>query len=62
MESNLLLEQYSWYKKRYLDESPFKCLLNANIELNPHQIKRRNTGIKDRWNHFGGRSRLGQND
>lgn len=38
MESNLLLEQYSWYKKRYLDESPFKCLLNANIELNPHQI------------------------
>lgn len=38
MESNLLLEQYSWYKKLYLEESPFKCLLNADIELNPHQI------------------------
>ena len=38
MESNLLLEQYSWYKKQYLQESPFKCLLNADIELNPHQI------------------------
>lgn len=38
MESNLLLEQYSWYKKRQLDASPFKCLLNADIELNPHQI------------------------
>lgn len=38
MESNLLLEQYSWYKKQYLKKSPFKCLLNADIELNPHQI------------------------
>ncbi len=38
MESNLLLEQYSWYKKQHLDASPFKCLLNANIALNPHQI------------------------
>ena len=38
MESNLLLEQYSWYKKQQLAESPFKCLMNADIELNPHQI------------------------
>lgn len=38
MERNLLLEQYSWYKKQYLEKSPFKCLLNADIELNPHQI------------------------
>ncbi len=38
MESNLLLEQYSRYKKIFLNESPYKCLLNANIELNPHQI------------------------
>lgn len=38
MESNLLLEQYSRYKKQYLEKSPFKCLLNADIELNPHQI------------------------
>ena len=32
MESNLLLEQYSWYKNQYLEKSPFRCLLNANIE------------------------------
>lgn len=38
MGSNLLLEQYSWYKNQYLEKSPFRCLLNANIELNPHQI------------------------
>ena len=38
MESNLLLEQYSWYKKQHLNASPFKCLLNADIALNPHQI------------------------
>ena len=38
MESNLLLEQYSWYKKQQLAESPFRCLLNADIEPNPHQI------------------------
>lgn len=38
MNNNLLLEQYSWYKKQHLAESPFKCLLNADIELNPHQI------------------------
>lgn len=38
MESNLLLEQYSRYKKIALEESPYKCLLNAEIELNPHQI------------------------
>ena len=38
MESNLLLEQYSRYKKMELENSPFHFLLNANIELNPHQI------------------------
>lgn len=38
MGSNLLLEQYSWYKKQQLAESPFRCLLNADIEPNPHQI------------------------
>lgn len=38
MESNLLLEQYSRYKKISLEESPYRCLLNADIELNPHQI------------------------
>lgn len=35
---NLLLEQYSLYKKQQLAESPFKCLLNADIEPNPHQV------------------------
>ena len=35
---NLLLEQYSLYKKQQLEESPFMCLLNADIEPNPHQI------------------------
>ncbi len=38
MESNLLLEQYSRFKKLELEASPFHFLLNANIELNPHQI------------------------
>jgi len=38
MGNNLLLEQYGWYKRQYLTASPFKCLLNADIALNPHQI------------------------
>ena len=38
MEENLLLEQYSWYKKKALEASPYRCLLDSNIQLNPHQI------------------------
>ena len=38
MKSNLLLEQYSWYKKLQLAKAPFECLLNADIEPNPHQV------------------------
>lgn len=38
MESNLLLEQYGKFKKAELEESPFRCLLDTNIEINPHQI------------------------
>lgn len=38
MEGNLLLEQFSRYKKLELETSPFHFLLDANIELNPHQI------------------------
>lgn len=38
MESNLVLEQYGKYKKLELEASPFHFLLDANIELNPHQI------------------------
>lgn len=38
MDGNLLLEQFSRYKKLELEASPFHFLLDANIELNPHQI------------------------
>ena len=38
MESNLLLEQYGKFKKAELEKSPFRCLLDTNIEINPHQI------------------------
>ena len=34
----MLLEQYGKFKKAELEESPFRCLLNTNIEINPHQI------------------------
>ena len=32
MEANLLLEQYSWYKKKALEQSPYRWLLEANIQ------------------------------
>ncbi len=38
METNVLLEQYSRYKKIELQESPFHFLLDADIDPNPHQI------------------------
>lgn len=38
MGSNLLLEQFSRYKKLELEVSPFHFLMDANIEINPHQI------------------------
>ena len=38
MEQNLLLEQYSRFKKNQLEESPYRFLLNTSIEMNPHQI------------------------
>ena len=38
MGGNLLLEQFSRYKKMELEVSPFHFLLDSNIELNPHQI------------------------
>lgn len=38
MESNLLLEQYGKFKKVELKKSPFRCLLDTNIKINPHQI------------------------
>lgn len=38
MKENLLLEQYGKYKRLALDESPYRCLLDTEIEMNPHQI------------------------
>ena len=38
MTENLLLEQYGKFKRQALDESPYRCLLNTVIEMNPHQI------------------------
>lgn len=38
MDGNLILEQYCKYKKIALEESPFRCLLNADIDINPHQV------------------------
>lgn len=35
---NLLLEQYARFKKPELEESPYRCLIDASIEINPHQI------------------------
>ena len=35
---NLLLEQYARFKKPELENSPYRCLLDAKIEINPHQI------------------------
>lgn len=56
MKSNLLLEQYSWYKKQQLAKAPFECLLNADIEPNPHQVNAflcGHSSIKDRRHHSG---------
>lgn len=38
MKENLLLEQYGKYKRLALDKSPYRCLLNTEIEMNPHQV------------------------
>ncbi len=52
MESNLLLEQYSWYKKQQLAKAPFECLLNADIESG-QCLLRGHSSIKDRRHHSG---------
>lgn len=46
MEGNLLLEQFSRYKKIELEDSPFHFLLDANIERNPHQVNAFCTAIQ----------------
>ena len=46
MENNLLLEQFSRYKKLELEASPFHFLLDANIELNGMVVMSQNKRIK----------------
>ena len=36
--SNLLIQQYGKCKREWLNNSPFECLLNTDIDINPHQI------------------------
>lgn len=36
--TNLLLEQYAKFKISSLENSPYSCLLDADIQLNPHQV------------------------
>ena len=38
MKDNLLLEQYGKYKRMELANSPYCCLLNKAIDINPHQV------------------------
>lgn len=36
--NNLLIQQYGKYKRQQLDESPYSCLLDTSIDINPHQV------------------------
>lgn len=36
--SNVLLQKYAKYKKQVLENSPYKCLLDTDIDINPHQV------------------------
>lgn len=36
--SNLLIQQYGKCKREWLKNSPFVCLLNTEIDINPHQV------------------------
>ena len=36
--SNLLVMQYGKYKRIQLESSPYSCLLDTTIEINPHQV------------------------
>ena len=36
--SNLLVQQYGKYKREWLKTLPFECLLNTEIDINPHQV------------------------
>ena len=51
--TNLLLEQYARYKKTALERSPYSCLLNADIQLNPHQINAFCAALTTLKNQFG---------
>lgn len=36
--SNLLIQQYGKCKREWLKDSPYECLLNTTIDINPHQV------------------------
>lgn len=36
--ANLLIQQYGKSKREWLNEFPYQCLLDTDIEYNPHQI------------------------
>lgn len=36
--NNLLIQQFGVYKREWLNEQPYECLLNSKIDINPHQI------------------------
>ena len=36
--NNLLIQQYGKYKRQQLDETPYSCLLDTSIDINPHQV------------------------
>ncbi|NLZ73235.1 MAG: DEAD/DEAH box helicase, partial [Bacteroidales bacterium] len=38
MMANLLIQQYGKSKREWLNEFPYQCLLDTDIEYNPHQI------------------------
>ena len=36
--SNLLIQQYGKWKRAWLNDSPYSCLLDTHIDINPHQV------------------------
>lgn len=37
--SNILIQEYGYIKKNELQKSPYYCLSNTDIDINPHQIE-----------------------
>ena len=36
--SNLLIQKYGKWKRAWLNDSPYSCLLDTHIDINPHQV------------------------